>query len=138
MKREMNRTDALLKLIGFTLLYTQLAEHIIKRCIRYFRVPGLSLEALEAAEQKERKSTLGHFLTQLRKHVEVAPDFDAKLDTFLQGRNDLVHNFFEITNIKFLMGEGQEKAYHFLKQLKKDTQHVVRVLHGCSIYLMNH
>ena len=72
--------------MGLTLVLMQATEMVINACLTYALPEGgvLTLEMLRRSGQKKR--TLGQFLTELRKRVDIDEHFDMILEEFLDKR----------------------------------------------------
>jgi hypothetical protein len=121
----------LLSRIGITLLQVQATEHLIKLCMTYVlqREP-LSLEQLEAGEEKERYKNLGYFLQELRKRAAIAPEFDEVLRKFLKQRNMFAHNLNEVPGWDVNTDEGRKLGLESLRDFYATTSHVLKVFSG--------
>jgi hypothetical protein len=121
----------LLSLIGLTLLQVQTTEHIIKLCMTYvLQQEPLTLQLLEAQEEKERHKTLGYFLQELRKRAAISPGFDEALREFLTDRNIFAHDLKEIPGWDLKTDEGRRVAIQWLSGFYARTSHVLKVFSG--------
>src|SRR5262245_60786111 len=107
--------------VGHALLTAQTIEKALKRCIALLALP-LSLEEFEAEQEAVKKQTLGYFITELGKRVELETQFAAELASFLKNRNDLAHNFLEVTGYKMSTGEGCERAFQLVTDLMRQSK----------------
>ena len=91
----------LLAQIGLSLVAVQATEALIRHSLRYVLPAGgrLTLESLELESRDERKKTLGQFLKELRRRVDLDDEFDRYLDDFLEHRNILVHRLESVWSI---------------------------------------
>jgi hypothetical protein len=97
-RRGTTKQDTLARL-GEALLFVQNVEAAF-RFVMTFVIQkgqeGLDLEKWEAQSKAEREKTIGYFLNQLRFRVDVEPQIDARLSTFLNIRNQMVHRLEEV------------------------------------------
>lgn len=91
--------EATLARVGETLLMVQNAEASL-RFVMTFVIQqggqGMDLAKYEAQTKAERRKTIGYFVSQLRRRVDVEPTTDARLSTFLDMRNLFVHKLDEV------------------------------------------
>jgi hypothetical protein len=118
--------------IGVALLQIQTAEKVIKLCMTFVlqKTSPLTLEALEAQQESERRSTLGYFLNELKKRADVHPDFAEVLASFLAMRNTFVHNLTDVPGWDMNTDEGSARAREFLNELLRVADHVLKVFIG--------
>ena len=121
----------LLKIMGLTLLQLQAAEKVIRLCMTYVlqRQP-LTLESLQAQEASERTKTLGYFLAELRKRADVHDGFDELLKSFLNNRNDFIHDLSRVVTGGTTSPEGVDAATKFVHNLMNQTDKVTKVFTG--------
>jgi hypothetical protein len=121
----------LLSRLGLCLLQLQATEHVIRLIIQLVLPPTrLSLEKLEALEEKERTKNLGYFLGQLRMRAEIDPDFDKVLKDFLKDRNTLIHNLNEVQGWDLNTEEGWKICNAWLDGFYSRADHVLKVFSG--------
>lgn len=101
--------------VGATLLLIQSTERIIDTCLQ-LALPGtpLTLERMTRERNQHSKPTLGQFFRKLRQRVDLHPQFDALLDSYLERRNTLIHRLDEIPGWSLGCPEGREVALSFL------------------------
>ena len=118
--------------IGQTLLQVQSAEYQIKICLDYFLPAGepLSIEEIEALDATARKRTLGTLVPHMRGRIVVAPEFDAKLTTFVDDRNALAHRFLSVEGVTLSTDEGLKKGIEFLKKLNAEAIDIRSTIEG--------
>jgi hypothetical protein len=103
--------------MGLALIFLQATEQLIRRCLTYVFPPGgvVTLEMLEQTEK--RKHTLGQFLCELRKRVDIDDQFDGVLDEFLENRNILIHRLDDVPGWSLDNDDGLKIARHFVDRL---------------------
>src|SRR5688572_23931725 len=109
----------ILTMIGGTLILLQSAERTISRCMLFVfqKGEGLTLEDLEKEEKQARKKTLGQFIFELRKRVELEPDFDEMLERFVEDRNQFVHRIETVPGWDLESSEGRQAAHMFISRV---------------------
>ncbi len=122
--------------IGETLYMIQLAEHAIKLCgdFAFSGQKNFSLEKLYSNQKKDRKRTLGQLLTELRKIVNIHPQFDSILKSFVEKRNFFAHNIFNDPNYGLVSDETCKQTEGFLLDLQDDAWNVQNVFMGVLLY----
>jgi hypothetical protein len=121
--------------IGGALLIVQMAERMIKFCMHYVLQEGeggLSYEKLKSLQAEEAKRTLGYFLAQLRRRVDVEASFDDQLREFLTLRNDLAHNLGDVPGVGFKDLKELEFAIEWAGRLSGLALHVHNVFMGLA------
>jgi hypothetical protein len=83
--------------------------------IRILESGVVTLEMLELASQ--RKRTLGQFLVELRRRVDIDDQFDMILEEFLDKRNTLIHRIDDVPGWSLHNEEGLKTARHFVDRL---------------------
>jgi hypothetical protein len=118
--------------IGVALLLVQTAERVIHSCLTLplSGEAGVTLEALEAQSEDARKKTLGYFLKELRKRVDLDDSFDATLGDFLDKRNILVHRVEDAPGWDLSNEEGRANALQFIDGLIRSAGHIIKVFVG--------
>ena len=103
--------------IGVALLLMQTTEQLISMCLTYVLPEGgvLTLEMLERHNQKKR--TLGQFLIELRKRVDIDQHFDVILEEFLVKRNTLIHRIEDVPGWSLHDEQGCQIARQFVDRL---------------------
>lgn len=122
--------------VGETLYMIQLAEHAIKMCgeIVFREQKNFSLEKLYSGRQKDRKRTLGQILSELRKIVNIHPQFDLILKSFVEKRNFFAHNIFNNQNYGLTSDDACKQTEQFLLELQDDAWKVQNVFMGCLLH----
>ena len=85
--------------VGETLLMVQDVEASLRFVMTFVIQQGeeeMDLARYETQTRAERKKTIGYFLSQLRRRVDVEPTTDARLSAFLDMRNLFVHKLDEV------------------------------------------
>lgn len=120
--------------MAVALLLIQSAERVIRLCMTFVlqRSTPLTLEVLERQKKEERRKTLGYFLGELRKRVDLERGFDALLDEFLEKRNTLVHDFGGMDQYSLNTEAGLAAANAFLHRMIQVTESVLKVLIGLT------
>lgn len=124
--------EKLLVSVGAALLLLQTTEKVIKLCMTVVlpKSDPLTLGTLQRQEKVERKKTLGYFLTELRKRADLAPEFDATLEEFLEKRNIFIHNISDIPGWKLASKDGRAVAHQFVGRLIELNNKVLKVFIG--------
>lgn len=122
----------LLAELGGTLLMIQTTERVLRLCMTFVlpKASPVTLELLRAQEKAERKSTLGYFLGELRKRVDVDPQLDRLLDEFLERRNMLVHRFSDVDGYSYETGPGIAAGRAFIHETLRSTETVLMIFIG--------
>lgn len=123
--KSLTREEVVLHL-GETILCLQKAERLL--------AVSLKLTSPKGADGKTKKllagdrATLGQLLYELRKQVELPPDFEATLSALLSGRNLIVHSlafepWFDLTT-----AEGCQRTFEELSEVLQHAGIAVRIL----------
>jgi hypothetical protein len=77
--------EELLIMVGQLVLISQTTEKAIKLCMTSVlqKYPPLTFEKLQVQQKKERRSSLGYFLNELKKRASVEENFESLLDEYL-------------------------------------------------------
>jgi hypothetical protein len=118
--------------MGLALLFIQTTERVIQACMTYALPAGgvVTLEMLERLQGDERRRTLGQYLTELRKRVELDDQCDALLEEFLEKRNALIHRIDAIPQWSLDHDQGLGAARRFMDRLIELNAVVLRVFLG--------
>lgn len=128
MDREVETT---LMAMGTALVSIQMTEKLLRVLLTYvFQKQRLTLESLERQQSAERRKTIGYFLAELRKRVDVEPSFDAVLSEFLDKRNAFVHDLAEVDGLNLQSPEGIAVAKRFVHLLLHLNDQVTSVTLG--------
>lgn len=121
-------TSEVLMNIAVALLLMQTAEKAIRLCMTLVlqKDSPLTLEKLEAQTHSERKKTLGYFLIELRKRVDLDEDFSTKLEQLLEDRNVLAHSLEDIPGWSLETDEGRAVALVFLTRCINEAWDVTK------------
>jgi hypothetical protein len=123
--------DILLRM-GIALLQIQLTEGLIRSVMQLVlpKTSPLTYDLLQQQKQLEMKKTLGHFLRELRKRVDLDDRFEVILLDFLDKRNTFVHRIFEVPQFSLQSVEGRQHARNFLDSLMKQSVTLQKVFCG--------
>jgi len=115
---------------GISIGLVQHAESILKNALQLAFSPGsqMTLESIASDETGLRRATLGRLLNELRRRADIAPDFEAKLDEFLQHRNVFVHGLLLDPLFSWRTTDGRERLIGFLGALAGEATIVIRVM----------
>ncbi len=122
----------ILALMGSTLILLQATEKLISLCMTFVFQKGgpLTIEDLEKQRKDERKSTLGYFLTELRKRAELHIGFDEMLADYLERRNIFVHRVEDVPGWNLDSVEGRMIAEKFVTHLFELTIKMLQIFAG--------
>jgi hypothetical protein len=120
--------------IGLALILIQTTEHMIQFCMTYALPKGgiVTLAMLESQQNGARKKTLGQFLGELRKRVDLDDGFDTMLEEFLEKRNTLIHRIGDIPDWSLNHEAGLQAARRFTDRLIQLNDVVLRVFFGLA------
>jgi hypothetical protein len=125
---------------GLTLLCIQAAEHELSFMLRWVfpTDPGMNLKALYAQDSAGQKRTLGQLLNELRKRVEIQPDFKNMLLEFLELRNRFVHHLFNERDFNLATDESCVRASDVILRLQCLAWDIQRLFMGYIILWVEH
>jgi hypothetical protein len=113
--------------MGFALLITQTTEKLISTCLAY-ALPESGSVTLESLEKdNNRKKTLGQFIVELRKRVDIDDQFDKVLSEFLDKRNVLIHRIDDVPGWSLHNEEGLKVARLFVDRVIMLNESVLNV-----------
>ncbi len=117
-------------MIGLTLIELQGVEKLLRSCVGlvFKDINGCALEDLRNA--KNRKKTLGQFLTILRRKSTIDPSFDEVLSNFLSRRNEFVHDLQGNKLFRLSSVGGRQHIRMFLDRLRSEANIVGKVMMG--------
>jgi hypothetical protein len=106
-------------MIGITLCYVQSVEQTIRFITTFVLQNGetLDLEKLNSLNNKEGKKALGYFIGLIKKRSDVIPEFEELMASFLQNRNDFVHNHDKIEGWDLDTEDGVKVSKIFMSKL---------------------
>jgi len=109
--------------IGSALWQVQLFEHVLIHYLSLIFKLELDVAEVEAHAVLEEtgKKTLGNLLKELRKYKHLEPDLDARLNSFLQERNWLVHRSRGEHHADVYSPEKLQKLYKRLDTLANEA-----------------
>lgn len=115
--------------MGVALLLLQTAEKVIRLCttLVFQKSTPITLDLLQQQEEAERTKTMGYFLSELRKRVNVDESFDVVLRDFLKNRNDFIHDLSRVPLWDFHTAETATEAKRFVFSLIQQTEKVLKV-----------
>jgi hypothetical protein len=115
---------------GMSVALLQRAESILKSTLQLaFRRDSLmTLESMASEEHALRRATLGRLMRELRVRIDIAPDFDDLLDSFLEHRNAFVHGLLLDPLYSFRTLDGRERLVRFLGVLTYEATIVIRIM----------
>lgn len=118
--------------MGVALLLLQTSERVIRLCMTLVlpKYEALTLELLQQQEESERCRTLGYFLAELRKRVDIDTQFDLLLIDFLKNRNDFIHDLSRVPDWGFENSQGALTSKEFVSRLIRQTESVTKVFSG--------
>lgn len=119
----------LLMNIGAALLLCQLMEHPLDLFCELASASVVSVDLLEKLNEGTRRKTVGQMLGSLSQAVEVDPEIEHKLTSFLDHRNALVHRL-ESEGRSLNTPQGRKKLSAFLEQLLAELQWLRHSLPG--------
>jgi hypothetical protein len=126
-----SQKDLLIR-IGVTLMLVQTVERILRLTMTFVfqKTSPLTLEAIETQQEAERRKTLGYFIAELKKRVDVHPSLEQGLSQFLTMRNAFVHNLSDVPGWDSDSDEGCAHSMKFVNQLFSLSQTVLKVFTG--------
>src|SRR5665213_288274 len=121
--------EQILVKIGGLLLVLQATEYLINVAMLYVFQdnPPMSIATLEAQKKTAKKKTLGYFITALRKRVDLHPHFDKLMSSFLDDRNEFIHDLCRVPGRDIETKEGRQKLDEFLAKLLGENMQVTRI-----------
>jgi len=125
---EYSQSD-LLEAIGIILIALQAAEKSVNFALIFVFQDGnaLTLEKIERLKAEEKSRTLGRLLGQLKRRVELAPDFEEMLSQFLDDRNVFIHRIDDTPGFDLTTSNGRKAAAIFLSRLYAETKSVLHI-----------
>ena len=115
--------------IGMALLSLQTTESVIALSLKLV-LPDDGYVTLETLERENGRKTLGQLLSVLRSRVDLADDFAATLDAFLEHRNSFIHRIDQIPGWSLDNPSGLQVARHFIVHLANLNRVVLNVFLG--------
>ena len=124
--------EAIFVRIGLLLHVVQITENLTRLVMTYViqKDSPLTLEKLETLQGKERTKTLGYFICELNKRVDLDDGFGETLSRFLDMRNKFVHNHDEIPGWCLDTDDGRKVAHAFLAEFHRVMEAVTMVFLG--------
>lgn len=123
--------------MGVTLLKIQNAERVLKQCITWVGAdPDMTLQGLEAREEKLSKRTIGQLIELFRKKVEFKNGYEEGLETFLKNRNKFAHDFLSVPGIGIKSETEIAAGIDFLRELANQADLATKVFSGMNQMLL--
>ena|GEM_PF-2580979 len=119
----------LLMYIGTTLLLCQMLERPLDLFCELAAASVVSVDLLEGLDEATRRKTVGQMLRKLSHAVEVDPEIENKLLSFLDLRNTLVHRL-DCEGRSLDTPQGRENLGTFLAQLLDEVNWLLHALPG--------
>lgn len=118
--------------MGVALLILQTTERVIRLCMTLVlpKDGALTLESLQQQEESERYKTLGYFLAELRKRVNIDAEFDLLLRDFLKNRNDFIHDLSRVRDWGFKKAQDVASSKEFVNRIIRQSERVTKVFSG--------
>ncbi|MFJ3467161.1 hypothetical protein [Pseudomonas sp. NPDC090201] len=117
-------------LLGFAVCHAQTVEGMLRFCITFVlqkKDGPLTMEKLQSIRSDERKKGLGYFLEQVRRRSSIHPKFAETLETYLQQRNDMVHNHKNISGWDLDTEDGVKVIQLFLINFIRRGNHILEI-----------
>ncbi len=118
--------------MGVAVLLVQTTERVIRLCMTLVlpKDAPLTFEKLQQQKESERNKTLGYFLSELRKRVDLDEHFDLLLKEFLKNRNDFIHDLDRVPGWGFSKPQNVVASKKFVYQLIHQADNVTKVFSG--------
>lgn len=129
MSKHQPNTEDIYSLMGATLSYLQSVEKVL-RLVTTFVIQdsdSLDFNKFQSIERKEAKKTLGYFMARLRERADIFPAFDELLESFLNKRNDFIHNHASIPGWDLDTEQGRAVARQFTSSILLQAQKINEV-----------
>ncbi|MCO5152573.1 MULTISPECIES: hypothetical protein [unclassified Shinella] len=112
--------------MGQMLIQMQVLEKLVSLSLTFpLRDVGVkTLDALFAAEAKNKKATIGRLIVALKSRVDLDDDFATMLDRFLDYRNTFVHDLDRMGGFDWQSDSGIARMHDFLDTLASDTEFI--------------
>lgn len=123
----MKKEEKTYEVIGRMLLHCQRLERMLLACLMLSYDRSGSQAQLRRLLDRD-KETLGSLFKKLRAVLDLPSDFESRLDSFLEGRNLLVHRLTTEEWVDFSSLEGLGRLQDFLNALQVDASFVARIL----------
>jgi hypothetical protein len=129
------RRHDVLAALGGTFITIQQAERMIKFCLVYVLradEEALSFEVLQKQSKEQQKTTLGGLMARLRARYCLARHFDEEMRSFLELRNQFVHDLGSVEGLGFESREELDITMAFLDRLYRLADHIAGVFLGVA------
>ena len=80
---------------------------------------GMSWDEIARLEERERTRTLGYFVRELQRAIDVRPDFVDTLSGFVEDRNTFVHDLSLVAGFDLRSEEGLRAGLQFALSLSE-------------------
>ena len=117
---------------GLTLFAVQHCERFLGGLLTYCfsRSSPLSAEELLRMDEQHRMAALGELRGILRKHFDLAPDFESRLNQFAIDRNRFVHRLFHEQGMSPATESDCAPALNFMLGLLEDSGLIADTIRG--------
>lgn len=118
--------------VGIALMHVQITERALRLITTFVfqKSSPIMAEAIIAQTESERKKTMGYFLAELRKRVDLDRHFDSTLAEFLRRRNMLAHNLSDLPGWDTDTHHGIYLGRCFVNELLEMNDEVLKVFTG--------
>jgi hypothetical protein len=125
------RMDLMVR-VGTTLLNVQITERALRFITTFVlqKSSPITAEQIIAQSNAEQKKTLGYFLAELRKRVDLDVHFDRTLAEFLGRRNLLAHHLSDLPGWNTDTAHGIYIGRRFINELDQINNEVLKVFTG--------
>ena len=115
-----------------TLLNVQITERALRFIATFVlqKSSPITAEQIIAQSNAEQKKTLGYFLAELRKRVDLDVHFDRTLAEFLRRRNLLAHHLSDLPGWNTDTAHGIYIGRRFINELDQINNEVLKVFTG--------
>ncbi len=123
-------SDDVYSLLGFVLAYIQTTERNFKFVTTYVLQSGedLDLQRLQSIDSRERKKALGYFMAKIRERADLHPSLDTLMKSYLDNRNDFIHNQQDIPGWDLYSQAGVVVAKSFALNLLRQSHRINEIL----------
>ena len=115
--------------IGGVLLMCQLLERPLDMFCELASASVLTVDLLDSLDAEKRRKTVGQMLKRLRESVDVDPELDGILQSFLEHRNEFVHRL-ENDDRNMDTPQGRQELARFVSTLLDEVGWLMLSLPG--------